>query len=136
MSVNLSCCDLRMTKQFFHTFYSCAVVEHCRCERMSQHVRRALFLGCHLSEVVFNDFPHLCRGHPPALVIHEQRPCLITRHALSCTEVFLQFRSQLVSEGHHPVLVSFTPYLYISFYHIHRNNIHSCQFRHSDAGLV
>ena len=136
MSINLSCCDLRMTKQFFHTFYSCAVVEHCRSERMSQYVRRALFLGCHLCEIIFYDLSHLCRSDSLAFVVDEQRPRFTTRHALAFCEVFLQVGLEFISERHHPVLVSLAPYLYLSFYHIHRLDVHSRHFRHSDTGLI
>ena len=83
-----------MPQQLPYTFYTGSVVEHCRCERVPEHVRRTLPLRGDAREAFLHGIAHLVGVHPRPLCGDEERP-VAARDASTSKEELMEENAQL-----------------------------------------
>ena len=136
MCVHLRCRRACVTQQSPNTIYTCAIIEHCRGERVSQHVRRELFLRADERQLGFYPGPNVIGLHTVAFYRDEQRVTL-TAHLLVPTRYVAPKRhGEFFSEWHHPLLVTLSGYFQLAVITIYVHIVEPRQLRQAYARLV
>lgn len=119
VGVNLRGGGTGMPQQTPNTFYACAIVEHRRCKRVPQHMRRQLFLRANHLQVGHHLLPHPATIHPFAF-LGEKQSVAKPRHMLVAHgDIPPERISDLVAEWYDALLVALASDLHMTCIVIH-----------------
>ncbi len=136
MSIHLRCRRACVTQQSPDTFYTCAIIEHCGCERVSQHVWREFFLCADKRKLHLHPMPHVNGFHSITFQRDKQRVTLANHLAIPTSHVATQCYGEFFSVWHHPLLVTFSGHFQLAVIAINVHIVKTRQLGQAYARLV